>query len=414
MPKPAAVAGKVLRLVWTYAVRVALLVIPRRRDLWVFGSWHGNRYADNSRALYEYVLSHSSAKAVWMSKQPQIVDELTRAGHPAELTRSLRGLWTCARAGVYLYDCGTSDINAALSWRALRVNLWHGVPLKKLGPDIVVRDHPARTLYSSFRTRWGRLLTAPANLDRPDYMITTSATMVSRYESAFDLSAGQVQALGQPRTDPIPAGAYETEAERQSLAGLRETRRSARTVLYAPTFREAAPLDVAGTVTALSAACTAVGWRLFVKLHAGDAVHVPQDSTDFDLVPASLDLNRILPDIDVLVTDYSSIFIDFLLLDRPIVFFAPDIGHYETAERGFYDDYRQSAPGPIAQTLGELTSEIENLARGENAAHWSARRADRRDWYHAFADRSCERVTDFIRQAAVDTPGHEKRHRQPS
>ncbi len=403
MPKPADISGKVIRLFWTCAARILSLTIPRRKDLWVFGSWHGNRYADNSRALYEYALSEPRIEAVWVSKQPQIVDELGRAGYPAELTRSLRGLWTCARAGVYLYDCGTSDINAALSWHALRINLWHGVPLKRIGSDIVVASHPARTLYSSTAARWARYFSSPANLDRPDFVIATSETMLSRYESAFDLSSGQVKALGQPRTDPIRAMGLTTDAERQLLDSLRDSHSAGRqTLLYAPTFREAEKLDLAAIVESMAKVCNAVGWRLFVKLHAGDVVHVPKESTDFHLIPASLDLNRILPEIDALVTDYSSIFIDYLLLDRPIVFFAPDIGHYESAERGFYDDYRESAPGPIAETLDELTFQIQTLARGDSAGHWSAQRARQRDWYHSFADRSCERVVDFVWQAATN------------
>ena len=58
---------------------------------------------------------------------------------------------------------------------------------------------------------------------------------------------------------------------------------------------------------------------------------------------------------DVLVTDYSSAIFEFSLLDRPMVFFAPDYEAYER-ERGFYFDYRTGVPGPIFETTAELAA----------------------------------------------------------
>lgn len=63
---------------------------------------------------------------------------------------------------------------------------------------------------------------------------------------------------------------------------------------------------------------------------------------------------------DILITDYSSIMIEFGLLNKPIVFFAYDLDNYLSNERGFYLDYKNDLPGPIVYTTDELIDSIEN------------------------------------------------------
>ena len=65
------------------------------------------------------------------------------------------------------------------------------------------------------------------------------------------------------------------------------------------------------------------------------------------------DAYEILPACDVLITDYSSIAYDFLLLDRPIVYFVPDLDRY-VEHRNVYFTLEEMAAGPIVTQLDEL------------------------------------------------------------
>ena len=65
------------------------------------------------------------------------------------------------------------------------------------------------------------------------------------------------------------------------------------------------------------------------------------------------DVNELLLASDVLITDYSSVIYEFVLLGRPMAFFAPDHEAYER-ERGFYFDYRTGVPGPVFETTPPL------------------------------------------------------------
>ena len=62
---------------------------------------------------------------------------------------------------------------------------------------------------------------------------------------------------------------------------------------------------------------------------------------------------------DVLVTDYSSVFFDFALTDKPMVFLAPDLASYRDDNRGFYLDYHETVPGPICLTTREVVESIK-------------------------------------------------------
>ena len=63
---------------------------------------------------------------------------------------------------------------------------------------------------------------------------------------------------------------------------------------------------------------------------------------------------------DILITDYSSIMIEFVALDKPAIFFTYDLDSYLSNERGFYYDFEKTVPGPIVYTSDELINVIKN------------------------------------------------------
>lgn len=69
-------------------------------------------------------------------------------------------------------------------------------------------------------------------------------------------------------------------------------------------------------------------------------------------VPATIDTNALLGITDILVSDYSSIFFDFLATDRPLLFYIPDLDIY-TEERGLYLPV-DTLPGPISQDADQI------------------------------------------------------------
>jgi CDP-glycerol glycerophosphotransferase (TagB/SpsB family) len=158
-------------------------------------------------------------------------------------------------------------------------------------------------------------------------------------------------------------------------------------VAYLPTFREdgAGPmpmdLDRLLDLPALEAVCQKYGLVFLVKFHqwtpgllSAGYEHI------IELKENSLHVQMLLDAADILITDYSSCFVDHLLLDRPQILFAYDLDHYMTHERNLYGDFRADATGRLCEDNAALLDELEKLAQGRD--EYAGRRHRIRDFYY--------------------------------
>ncbi len=117
--------------------------MPRDKKIWLFGSTFGRRFADNPKYLYLYVSQHKEelgVRPVWLSQNKEIVELLRRADagrglYEVYAYHSPKGIWMALRGKVYLFDNYAKDINFWQSGGAVKINLWHGIPLKKIQAD---------------------------------------------------------------------------------------------------------------------------------------------------------------------------------------------------------------------------------------------------------------------------------------
>jgi CDP-ribitol ribitolphosphotransferase len=166
--------------------------------------------------------------------------------------------------------------------------------------------------------------------------------------------------LGIPRTDLLfgDQRSDETSAAIRRRYGLDDGRR---VILYAPTFRGESMLKARfhdGLDVARLRDVLGEDHVLLVRLHPAvrDELAIDPGLADFVVdVSDWPEMNELLPVVDVLVTDYSSVIFEFALLGRPMAFFAPDIDDYD-AERGFYFDYRTGVPAPVFETTEPLAA----------------------------------------------------------
>ncbi|MBK8233262.1 MAG: CDP-glycerol glycerophosphotransferase family protein [Candidatus Eisenbacteria bacterium] len=119
----------------------------------------------------------------------------------------------------------------------------------------------------------------------------------------------------------------------------------------------------------------------------------------FETLGADRDVQEVLGEADVLITDYSSCYIDYLLCDRPILFYCHDLDRYRS-ERGFYFEYESVTPGPRTASVEELIRHLDAALSGKD--EYVASRAQLRERFFKDPDAgSCERVYAAV-QAAVE------------
>lgn len=346
-------ARKLASLPLYAAGRMLTLVIPRSRGEWVFGCGAG--IGDGALALWQAAAAEGR-RAVWLVQDDAEAADASARGIPTVPKSSLLGFWRTARARVVVVTHGFGDVNRYAVSGAFVVQLWHGIPLKRIGLDSAetmrlpgpldrVRIlRPLRHgLAAMFRGAARRIRIVPA----------ASHLVRGRLESAFALADDRVPVTGEPRVDVLSRGTPDERRDvaRRGLAAATQAElgEAARVVLYAPTWRDGDPdpaVPSADEWRALSAVLERHDAVLFVRSHplgAGD-YRPPASSDRVRLLGSDVarDVTPLLPGVDVLITDYSSIVFDAALVPVPAVFLAPDVEEY-AHRRGFYGSYADVA-----------------------------------------------------------------------
>lgn len=378
----------------------------RDQHLWTFGAWDGLRYSDNSRALYEYVLEHCpDIRAVWMTKSPKVYQDLRAKGLPVELCDTPSGRTTQQRAGYFFLTKGPLDSEPRWMHGCHLVWLWHGMPLKQIGRDAMAFQRK-NTCWKRFKTAIRRLVVPWEFLGGET--LSTAPLFTPFLRSAFDLPAEQVWEVGYPRNDRF----FNTEAREPIVEQLhkRFDRRSAdeaaepvKLLLYMPTHRdqttrEGHNFDPFGQaefcLKDLETVLEEKNLLLLYKGHFFDSGNeglkaakriLTITDEDYD------DMYTFIKDVDVLITDYSSIYFDFLLCRKPIILFPFDQEEYVAHSRPFYFDYGLME-GRVVRSWKQLA---DALASGD----YHAPSEETLRLMHTYLDgHTCERVIEKVRK----------------
>ena len=308
------------QLVVRVLVRLADRVVPKNRRLWVFANGRDAGWGSNLRAVYDGAQDESGIETVVVNMGATDTTRIRAIyGPEARILRadSLEGLWALLRSGVAFVTHGMSDFCwPVLAHRRVVINLWHGVPIKAI--LYLERGRSPREARRAMRAQRGL-----------DAVISSSTMDRLAMTAMFRALPQQVEVTGLPRNDwllrkELPTDLADAE---QSLAKEVAGRKL---VLYAPTYRA----DGSGLyrfsreeADSLAATLRKHGAVLGLRAH----INRPELS---DLVqrPEYLDLSSsvyaevqvLLRRTQVLVTDYSGIWVDFLLKDRPVIGFVPD------------------------------------------------------------------------------------------
>ncbi len=368
----------------------------------VFESFLGRTYAGSPRALYEAMLDdprYADCRFVWSLRNPARAREFPALGDPRTSIvryRSAPFYQAFGRAAVWISN---SIIAPELHPRSGQTYLqtWHGTPLKRIGIDVVETTETAMNGKDEIDQRYrveARKITR----------FLSSAPFTTRcFASAFGVPPAKVDALflesGSPRNDQlVNAGDADVKAARERLGIAPEKR----VVLYAPTWRDDQHSSRSGYVYRqpldLDALRRALGedWVVLFRAH-----YLVTNSLDlaahrgFVIDVSGVDeINEVCLASDILLTDYSSIYFDYGLLDLPMIFFMYDLERYESALRGFYLP-ADSVPGPIVRTQDELVAALLDPQLG--TADADRRRAMNAQMSPHDDGRVCERVLDVLR-----------------
>lgn len=383
-------ASTALNILAAWIIHMLSYAMPRNRNIWIFIGWHQGPdreiFADNAKYMFLHASRLKSISAIWIGKDKKIVKLLHQEGLRAVHIHSIRGMWYSLRAGYTFIDAFMYPTNWKNSGGSSIIQLWHGKGMKKTGFD------------SPYSLQRYRKITSPHLFERPAKTIASSHYTAWLMASIFHLPQNRVLVTGLPRNDVLFHHIKGSEIDappglKQSLEHIKE--KSGKTILWAPTFRPsgASPLTYV-KLAEFENALKKQNSHLYMSLHPKFARKETAWKTAYEHihpVDAGYDMYPFLSLFDMLVTDYSSLYVDFLLLDKPIVFFTYDLEEYKKT-MGLYDDFDSLTPGPHPRTFDELLK-----ALGTNQDAYASKRSGVRAKLFAFTDgRASERIANII------------------
>lgn len=227
-----------------------------------------------------------------------------------------------------------------------------------------------------------------------DHLIISSQNISPHYENAFRIDKSKIKALGTPRTDYYFRN-HDISRLREDFIRKYPQAKNRKLILYAPTFRETEEFNNVFDFLDLKKFNESLGneYVLALRLHPKIRKFFPNDieSEDnfIDLTDYE-DERELLLISDILITDYSSIMMEFALLNKPVLFFTPDLDSYMKNERGFYFDFKK-VPGKIAYSDDEL---IESISDGDFEMEKIPKFL--KTQFDHFDGKTSERIVDYI------------------
>ena len=334
--------------------------------LLVFGAYNGKSYACSPKAVYEYMIQnekYKNYKYVWFFDEPDKYEFLEKNRNTKIVKK---GSSECEK---YLHQAKYWILNfrAMDHWipskNQIYVQCWHGTPLKRLGYDITNSDNAMNSV-SEIKSKY------KSDAKRFDYMVSPCKFVTEKFTSAWNLEKmgkqDAVLEIGYPRNDFLNKFTEENVITVKEKLGLINERR--KIILYAPTWRDNQHDAEKGYVYK-----NPVNFDL-LREKLGDeyiilfrAHYLVADNFDFKSYDGFIydvskydDINELYIISDILITDYSSVFFDYAILERPILFYMYDMEEYRDEMRGFYLNINQ-LPGPIVRDEKELINVIREM-----------------------------------------------------
>jgi len=358
--------------------------------IWLFSSTDNSHYNYNSRYLFEYVKENlPEITPLFVINDPELRNSLSsKYGKQYFIeTESIQGIRQALSAGVWFTSAGLPAYGTGLHKKRLIINLWHGVPLKKialLDPNL----KKAARIY--FKKIFSENYTC---------ILTTSHELIPLMARSFAVSEDKIKVWGQPRND----GLFQKNDCHEILGQLfPDLPEYTKTVLYAPTFRDYGQVQLFPfkdfDQKQLEAFLDEKNMLLFIRTHVaeqGSAAPYLGKRIRFLGNEQAEDVTGILNIFDCLITDYSSIYIDYLLTDKPMIFLPYDRQQYLDG-RGMNFDYDDVTPGPKPETFNDF---LDALSPKEDFWKSERTRVNRlfNEIQHPCAADICNKVLKMIR-----------------
>ncbi len=326
---------KVPRKAWSFLNIINRLIKKDEESIFIYSNLG---YRDNIRAIFEYLIENNYNNEYKIIVSLDNYEYLNRLNMPnIKFVSNVKGIFSFFRCKYCFYCFGKYPVKPSRD--QIVFNLWHGMPLKRVGN--MVKGYE-KVDYNYFT-----------------HILCTSEFFRDIIKKSFNCDDSSIVICGQPRTDAMLHN--HPPIKRREIIGrlLGFERRKTNVILWLPTYREnkGSELDILSKIQLerLNEMCISKNHTVLIKPHHLSSLNTDNLKdykgikviTDERLEYLGINFYSVIRFSECLITDYSSVYFDYMLLDKPIGFAVSDISEYDN-ERGFvFDNPMDYMPGDI-------------------------------------------------------------------
>ncbi len=337
---------------------------PRKKNIWLFSAWHGDRYSGKVKYFYDYVrVNHKSEiSPIWVAKNKDVVHKIRSNDGVAFHMYSFKGLYYHLCASNYFVSHGINDVIGFLSKGSTITKLGHSTYNYK---HIMINDDMRR---NGFARRFYLNLLFPYIYYIKNHL--KYEIVSSEYTGKYSGSESQ-----NPSIIKLPLGSIKSEyllsANIDRKFFLKDTLcldvpYYESIITFFPTWRKNNSFSIFSndfSLERIERLLIANKCLMFVSFHPYDVdkrvPYTPKSKYIVAINSKMDDVNKLLSITDIFITDYSSLFVDFLIFKKPIVFAKFNNDEYMDEDKGgVNEDLSPPLPGPQVENWTDLEKEI--------------------------------------------------------
>ena len=315
----------------------------------LFSSYSGRKYDDSPKYIYEKMLNDirfSKMRFVWAFIDK---NEFSYVKSEKVNINSFKYWILALKARCWITNVGIERGLNVKGRNVFYLNTWHGTPIKKIGNDISYINNN----FSTNVKQW-----------QLDILLSQSSYEAEIYSRVFGIPATKIKLIGYPRNDVLLYNECFNISKIKELLGVDFRKK---VILYAPTFRESM-MDENGNFLSCPPIhfdkweqCLSSKYVVLFRAHSAVNNILNIQFNRFLIDVSTYDsLNDLMQISDILISDYSSIYFDYSIMDKPMICFAYDFDLYK-AERGLYFDIRKELSDDIIENEDQLLDAILHL-----------------------------------------------------
>ncbi len=369
---------------WILIAPVALIVPKCKKTIAVIGRYDGE-FSDNTKYFFlQSIERFHEHRIFFLTQRKDVKKNLSKYGLPVYRYPNPISIFLLLRTSLVVVDNNQwgSGFRRFILIKSNVVQLWHGVGFKRIQLNKIENEALGRYFFNKKIIKKIRRASRfiSGKLIFHDLVVSTSKFYCENVFKQSFLSK-YFFITGYPRNtfgkDLLKNSALWIGVDNEIRFKMEKWQEEGKkVVVFLPSFRDSGrnPISLSEeNLKHLDAECAQNRIEFILKFHPYDKNSNNFHGKHIHVMKSNSDIYPLLPLTNTLITDYSSIYTDYILLNKPVIFFIPDFESYTNKERQIQFDYNEITPGPKIKNWNELIEELKNET---NASFWEAKRMD--------------------------------------